>query len=162
MSSRDAALVSLLLLSGCGGAGPPVTQLIASMVLENETQFDLRELRVHRTADYSQASNLLKTVMPVNASVVFYGDGPYYVTVLREKYHLGPIEAFTTATPVTMDRGAAYRLVILDDSFRVETATREDPNTTKLPIVGDPPPDKGMHTTTSTNTMTSTTSTISH
>jgi hypothetical protein len=148
-------------LGACGSEAVPA-KLIASVVFDNQSRFDLDELRIHRMADYSSAPNLLKTAMLDMSQVVFYGDGAYYVTVLREKYHLGPILAFTTATPMTMERDKGYRLVILQDSFRLEMAERENPRTTKLAIIGDPPPDLTMTSSTSTTTRSSTESMSMH
>ncbi len=134
-------LLALLGLTACAEGGPPTVTLAASVVIVNESQYTLEELRVHRTPDYRSADNVLTSGLGIDEDILFYGDGEWYLTVLRERYHLGPILAFTTAQPIDLERERGYRLTVFDESFRLEDDTWLDPGAPGRLYYGDPYPD---------------------
>ncbi|MCB9655775.1 MAG: hypothetical protein H6729_16745 [Deltaproteobacteria bacterium] len=108
-----------LFLSACqGDAGPRGRPAFLS--IENQSQYDLLELRVHAEARYLDAQNLLTSPLRPGDALALYRSGDLYVTVYRERYQLGPIYAFTTAYPVRLSDDTGYRLIVFDESFRVE------------------------------------------
>jgi hypothetical protein len=115
-------LVLLTLLTACSGtenthppgAGP------ASLLIMNESQFDLLEVRKTLSAEYQGASNLADGPLPVNSSFVSHGSGAWWVTVFRIRYQGGPVVALTTTEPLELTDGTGYELIVFDESFRLE------------------------------------------
>jgi hypothetical protein len=91
----------------------------AAIVVENQSQYELRELRVHATASYLDAPNLLAAPLSIGASMELAGDGAFHLTFIREKYASGPELAFTTARPIDTAGARAVRVLVFDESFRV-------------------------------------------
>lgn len=136
----SAALTSVV-LAACGSNAPGIVPpgKNASVVIENESQYALRELRLHPRPPFLESTSVLKEAMGIRSSIVFYGSGSWYVTVFREKYKDGPVLAFTTSRAVVLERGHGYRLLVFDDSFRMTDEARWlDPQGAATPIAGDP------------------------
>jgi hypothetical protein len=116
---KSAALASML-LAACGAEGTHVQGGPASLLIMNESQFDLLEVRKTTGANYQGAANLAGGTLPVNASFVSHGSGDWWVTVLRIRYEGGPIVALTTKEPLELEDGNGYELIVFDESFRLE------------------------------------------
>ena len=130
MSSRM-TISAVILLASCLGAacedrGPgPLPKIeLASLVIENQSQYDLLELRVHGPESYRDASNVLQDKLQESLAVgetfVFHGLGARYVTVFRERNRGGPVVAISTTSPVSLAPNTGYGLLVFDESFRVE------------------------------------------
>lgn len=126
-----------LAATACAAEAPPRGK-IPSMLIVNDSQYQLVELRIHRSADYSTTPNMVTSAIDLSAELVYYGEGTHWVTVFREKYAMGPILAFTTATPIELMRQRGYRLHVFDESFRLESEAYLDPKEVDLPILGQP------------------------
>ena len=113
------ALIIVLLLAACadGGGGPLPGP--ASVLVHNRTQYTLQELRIHEAESYADATNTLTGEMEIDEQLVIHRDGPYYVTVLREKNRGGEVLAFTTGRPLSVTRGRGYKLEVFDEMFRL-------------------------------------------
>ena len=96
------------------------SDLPASVVVHNRSQYILHELRFHRSLPYLTARNVLEADLGIEGIYLFHGRGDWYVTVYREKYKDGPILAFTMAEPMRLSAGMGYRLDVFDESFRME------------------------------------------
>ena len=131
-------LIFTLLIS-CSSGGPPPGPA-GSVTIVNQSQYDLEELRVHDAPEYLGTQNLLANGLPIDAQILFYGEGDRWITVLRERYRNGPILAFTTSEPIAIEPAQGYRLTIFDESFRFEDATWIDPDTAGLQFYGEPFP----------------------
>ncbi len=133
-----------LVFIGCAEARPPPPPPpAASMLIENQSQFDLLELRIHRELDYAQTANLLSNAMAVDDAVVFYGTGQLWVTVFRETFRGGPIVALTTSAPVELEAQRGYQLIVFDQSFRLSNRGWITPGSTEHPSFGNPYPGGG-------------------
>lgn len=133
-----------LLFIGCAAAPPPPPPPPAgSVLIENQSQFDLLELRIHRGLDYAQTSNLLSSAMAVDDAVVFYGTGTFWITVFRETFRGGPIVALTTSAPVELEAERGYQLIVFDQSFRLSNRAWITPGSTGHPSFGNPFPGGG-------------------
>lgn len=132
-------LLGCLLILGCGAdANPPPVEAGAVRVT-NGSQYDLQQLRIHRTLDYLSINNLLETeAAPDEDLVVFYGEGGWYFTVIRERYLGGPPIALTTQEPVVLERAKGYLLTVFDQSFRVEQRPWIAPEEAQVPYFGQP------------------------
>jgi hypothetical protein len=109
-----AARTALLLLTGIAllGAEP-------SLQFENQSQYTLLELRIHDGPSYAAAENILGQPLDIGATVSADAEGPAYITFFREKFHRGPILAFTMPEPIVVREGQRYRITMFDQSFRV-------------------------------------------
>ena len=92
----------------------------AVMTVTNRSQFTLLELRMHGTASYATAPNLLAVPLTINATISHRGSGEYYVTTFRERFAGGPTVALTTETPISLADDHRYQLSVFDTSFRLE------------------------------------------
>ena len=124
------ALLSMLVLLGSCDAGPVDPPRDGSLLITNESQYDLVELRVHPHPDYLEVSNLAETGLAISGQIVFFGKGKWYVTAFRERYRRGPILAFTTSRPIEVAAEQGVRLIVFDESFRLEESTWIDPGPT--------------------------------
>ncbi|MBI2378945.1 MAG: hypothetical protein HYV07_33430 [Deltaproteobacteria bacterium] len=119
-----AVLAALFAGAACGSdVGPPLPPEgdgPASIVVDNESQYTLEELRFHRSEDYRASSNLLPTELAMGGEVVVHARGSWFVTVMREKNYRGPIRAFTTETSFAVADGVGYRLAVFDEQFRLQ------------------------------------------
>ena len=113
--------LSLALAVACGAEGPnPPPGKPAVMTVTNRSQFTLLELRMHGTASYATAPNLLAVPLTINATISHRGSGEYYVTTFRERFAGGPTVALTTETPISLADDHRYQLSVFDTSFRLE------------------------------------------
>jgi len=117
------AAAVLAILEGCPESGPSGDGGVGlgrgSVMIENQTQYLLTEIRIHEAASHLNAPNRLALPMEIGGELLFHGIGEYYVTVFREKHTLGPLIAFTTATPIDIAPGSGYRLLVFDQAFRL-------------------------------------------
>jgi len=90
----------------------------SSFRIVNQSQYQIRELRLHTTESYLDSPNLLSEPLEISEEYIFYGIGEWYVTVFREKYRDGPLIAISTANPVDLMSGQGIRLLVFDESFR--------------------------------------------
>jgi len=145
-------LFSALLISACASAGN-VFEPIPSLAIQNQSQFDLTELRIHTSPGFMSEKSVYPGVMKQNATLVFYGTGSFYVTAIRQQYEGGPSVAFTTDTPIELDLGYGYDLSVFDQSFRLKrNAKRLNPKLVTDPTTGDPGMPPSDEVTTSTRT----------
>ncbi len=116
------ALLCCLALAAiaCADGGPTPPGEPAVLIVTNRSQFTLLELRLHGTASYAEAQNVLAVPLTINATVSHRGSGQYYVTTFRERYAGGPTVALTTETPVSLVDDQRYQLSVFDTSFRLE------------------------------------------
>lgn len=137
---RSAILGFAMFAASCAGdsPGPPDVGRIAAMVIKNQSQYAMVDLRMHAEASYAAAPNVLPEAMDVGDELLYYGSGDRYFTFIREKYVMGPLLAFTTRDAVRMERNFGYEMVLFDESFRVETSTYVRPDRYQGLIVGDP------------------------
>lgn len=112
--------LSLAAALACGAEGPTPPGQPAVLTVTNRSQFTLLELRMHATASYAEAQNLLAVPLTINATISHRGSGQYYVTTFRERYAGGPTVALTTETPITLVDDRRYQLSVFDTSFRLE------------------------------------------
>lgn len=121
----------LALLAACGASDPlPPPSGPAMVVIENESQYLLEELRFHGSSDYRSQPNALEGPLAVGATGVFYRSGTTFVTVFREKFRGGDLLALTTESPVALEGDRGYRVKVFDLSFRVLPETYVPPPTT--------------------------------
>jgi hypothetical protein len=113
----------MLFLGACGADHSQYQSGPASLLIMNESQFDLLEVRKTESANYQDAANLAGGTLAVNASFVSHGSGEWWVTVLRIHYEGGPIVALTTQEPLELEDGDGYELIVFDQSFRLEPST---------------------------------------
>ena len=136
VSRKIAIVIGVHLVASCGerrDPGPVDVRQPASLVVENRSQFDLLELRIHESMEYVDAQDILQDALPIGGQYVFHGSGSRYVTVFRERNRGGPIIAVSTISPLNLSPETGYGLLVFDDSFRVEarewialTSTRAD------------------------------------
>lgn len=138
---RLALALTASLLGACAADGPPPDPPgpLPSVIIENQSQYTLLELRIHDEADYLESPNMIADPLALDDHVFFYGAGNVWVTVFREKYAMGPILAFTTASPISLYRGKGYRLIVFDESFRLLSEPYVEPEAADAPIVGGGP-----------------------
>lgn len=122
-------VVGAALLGACGGAaggtgGTGDTGTPPSLIVRNESQFVLLELKTHPTSDHTGAVNLLDALnagkpLPQTGQVeiVAFASG-LYVTVVREQVLNGPKIAITTGVGVQL-AGDSQTLLVFDESFRL-------------------------------------------
>ena len=127
---RRWTLVALLVLAACDSDGQAPPRGPASVTIVNQSQYELRELRVHEAASYNDAKNMLDSMMGVGESVVLHRSGEFFVTVFREKNRGGEVLAFTTGRPLNCADGTGYKLNVFDEAFRLENATWVKSSTT--------------------------------
>lgn len=109
--------------AACGGEPPiPPPEGPASLWIKNDSQFLLQELRIHDTPDYLRAANMLDVPMPIGLELLRHGSGTIYVTVVRERFAGGPPVGLTTEEPLELFDGTGYRLIVFDESFRLNDA----------------------------------------
>jgi hypothetical protein len=84
------------------------------MSIENQSQYEILELRLHPGPSYLESPNVLSGPLAIGATISERCDGPTYATVVREWYRGGPTVALTTSRPV--DSGT---LIVFDQSFRL-------------------------------------------
>ena len=117
------SLLAVMLLS-CGGDIPRIPTIVilpASLVIENRSQYEIQELRLHQQLEYEDAENVLDEPFVVGEKHVFHGLGSWNVTVFREKNRGGPVIAVSTLEPVALKPNEGYGLLVFDESFRVES-----------------------------------------
>jgi hypothetical protein len=111
----------LAFFAACGGDGPPGTPKgRASLIIENDSQYVIEDVRVHLTEDYLSTPSLLLAPLSLRATILRHGSGSMYVSVMREKYSGGPMIALTTIDPIELLDGTGYRLIVFDESFRLK------------------------------------------
>src|SRR5687767_55386 len=138
---RPSISFALLLCAACAeGRPPPPPGPVPSVLLENKSQYELRELRIHTDASYLEETNMLTELgaIAIDEQLVYYGEGSVYFTVFRERFAGGELWALTSAEPFSLTRGEGYRLSIFDLSFRLSEEPYVEPEETMLPILGDP------------------------
>lgn len=110
--------LALLANAACGDFGPPVPgpHLV---VIENQSQFDLLELRIHDTPDYRDAPNLLSAPMPPGTETSTVMEGRAYFTVMRERARGARTIALTTLQPFDIQDASWFQLIVFDESFRL-------------------------------------------
>ncbi|MBK8011836.1 MAG: hypothetical protein IPK13_10835 [Deltaproteobacteria bacterium] len=119
------------MFGACQGA-PEVRGEPAFLAIENQSQYELIELRVHSGIRYLETENLLASPLRPGDVRPLYGSGEFYVTVYRERYRLGPVYAFTTAYPIHLLDDTGYRLAVFDESFRLDEIPWRAPNSWRL------------------------------
>jgi hypothetical protein len=138
---RGRWIIFALLFTACGdGRPPPPPGPVPSVLLENKSQYELVELRVHRDASYLEETNMIAELgaIAIDEQLLYYGEGSTYFTVFRERFAGGEMWALTSAQPFNLERGKGYRLSVFDLSFRLNQETYVKPEETMLPILGDP------------------------
>lgn len=98
----------------------PSVRLPSSVVVVNQSEFDITELRFHRGPDYAAADNLLDVPLTATASVVVHTFGSWFVTAMHEKNRGGPIRAYTSETAFFIDGDLGYRLELYNQVFRMD------------------------------------------
>lgn len=119
-----ASLVAVAILAACGDdGGPPIPSdpRPASVIVENQSQYELQELRIHSepVSGYMKTQNRLESPMAIEGAFLFHERGDWYVTVFRERNRGGPMLALTTGEPISLTNASGYKLLVFDDSFRL-------------------------------------------
>jgi hypothetical protein len=114
-----AAFLAALAVGGCGSREDKAAPVSTSLSVWNRTQTDLLELRLHDSAGYTEATNLLTTPLAVESSLEVAFVQGQYVTVFRHRVANDDPMAFTTARALNEVAGAGYTLVVFDRSFRL-------------------------------------------
>jgi hypothetical protein len=155
-TSKLALATLIASASACGSEGGPGRPLpVASMTIVNESNFNLQELRLHQTPDFMAGTSAFPGgAMKINAELVLYGEGDWYVTAIHPVVAGTKPLAFTTQTPIAMTRGSAYELIVFDQSFRLKMLPRrvEPEDLDGRPSFGDPGPSSERLPGTSTTT----------
>ena len=110
--------ISFVSIMACAEAtDEPVIQN-SSFRIVNQSQYQIRELRLHTNESYLDSRNVLVEPLEIDEEYIFYGVGEWYVTVFREKYRDGPLIAISTANPIDLMSGQGIKLLVFDESFR--------------------------------------------
>jgi len=113
-------VLSLILLANisvaCAQGGLDLG-LKARITLQNHSQFQLNDLRLH-DGDPVRYNRIPGIPLAVDAELEFELDRQRYLTVVREKTRGGPQIALSTEAPLPVYRGL-YSLEIFDDAFRL-------------------------------------------
>lgn len=122
MKLRSGGAVLLFAFAvGCASEGAaPRPRGPSSIMVDNQSQYILEELRTHSTTQYIDAANVLETPMAINGTHLVHAERSVYVTVIRERNRGGPMLAFTTSRPLELTAQLGYRLLVFDDSFRLQ------------------------------------------
>jgi hypothetical protein len=112
-------ILLLAALSGCGEVTPPPYPGPYLVDLENQSQFELQELRVHGNSDDREASNLLSAPLAPESRTSTVLDGLYYVTVFRERARGARTIAVTSESPFAIEGADWFELIVFDESFRL-------------------------------------------
>lgn len=88
--------------------------------IENASQYDVTDLRLHEDPEYGDALNVLDAPLRAGETIELESDRAPFITFIREKYERGPLLAFTTARAIDVEIAPEYRVTIFDESFRVE------------------------------------------
>lgn len=88
--------------------------------IENASQYEITDLRLHEDPAYSTADNMLAGPLGVGETINVESDGALFITFFREKYAHGPLLAFTTSRSIDIKIAPRYQVTIFDESFRVE------------------------------------------
>lgn len=107
------------LLGACGEFGPVPPPVPARVDFENQSQFELLELRVHEDLDYRGAKNLLDAPMLPGTRTSTVLLGPIYVTVFRERARGARTIAVTSDQPLDLYGGSWFELFVYDEAFRL-------------------------------------------
>jgi len=114
-------VVIALITTACGSdIGPEPGP--ASLVIENNSQYVLHEIRMHETESYADAPKLNVEPLEIGVSLVHHETGTFFVTVMREKFAGGEDVALTTQFPIQLLGDNGYRLQVFDQSFRLDPA----------------------------------------
>lgn len=112
--------VSIFMASGCGEDSPsPNASVRGSLLIVNASQYQLQELRMHKSNIYLESTNVLLEPMEIGSDYVFHGLGNWNVTVYREKFSQGPLIAVSTGNHVVMESRIGQKLTVFDESFRL-------------------------------------------
>ena len=112
--------VTIFIASGCGEASPSPNSLVrGSLLIVNASQYQLQELRMHRSNAYLDTENVLLKPMEIGSDYIFHGLGNWNVTVYREKFSQGPLIAISTGNHVAMESEKGQKLTVFDESFRL-------------------------------------------
>ena len=106
-------------LSGCA-ADEPQAIGPSSVIIDNQSQYVLDEVRHHVDRDYSAAPNITQDGLLEGGTVLFHASGERFVTVFRVRNRGGPTIALTTDIPLSLGGLTGHRLMVFDDSFRLE------------------------------------------
>lgn len=90
------------------------------IVIENHSDLDLLEVRVHDDLDYSSAPNLLVDTLAADGIVEIPIRFGQRITVIRRRVEAGKRIAFTTGEDLSI-RGTGYTLIVFQESFRLLT-----------------------------------------
>ncbi|MBI2061351.1 MAG: hypothetical protein HYT87_16555 [Nitrospirae bacterium] len=120
--------------SGEEAVGPPpkpVCKLIEppppppEMILSNESQFALDELRIHPSANYRESPNVLAEPFVIGQSMKRVWRDSMNVTIIRLKVEYGARVAMTTPSPINgQPEATAHQLKIFDEAFRLSELTQ--------------------------------------
>lgn len=102
----------------CGASDPPPPTGPAYVVVENNSQFVLEELRFHTGDTYLESPNALTAPLAVSSTTSYYLEGTLYVTVFRERARGLSLLALTTAQPISLPGDQGVRVKVFDDAFR--------------------------------------------
>ena len=69
---------------GCADAQQDPTATRGSLRIVNQSQYQISELRLHKTESYLDASNVLPEPMEIDGEYIFYDIGEWYITVFHE------------------------------------------------------------------------------
>lgn len=130
LASTLACSLLLMMLGACAdGGGPgPTGRGPASLLIENNSQYVLDEVRIHAEPAYGDTPSMIPGKMQVGDLLVRHGSGSWWVTVIRPRYEGGPPVALTTETALELFDDNGYRLIVFDQSFRLASSpyiTRE-------------------------------------
>ena len=112
-------MISLVLYQvACGfdGPQPPGARPVE---VENQSQFSLEELRVHRDLDYRGARNLLLAPLLPGTRTSTVLEGSFYVTVFRERARGAKTIALTSEQALEIVDAPSFLLLVFDESFRL-------------------------------------------
>lgn len=114
-------VVLLLLLFGaaCGEFGPTPPPGQHLVVIWNQSQFELLQLKVHARPDHRDAPSLLEAPMPTGTETSTVVGGALYFTAVRERARGARAIALTTAEPLEIAGASWFELIVFDESFRL-------------------------------------------
>jgi hypothetical protein len=126
LSSRHLILALVAMLcTACADSTPTPSRLFSgyltvwnrnSVSPEQPTFFEILELHVHYTADFSGGTSLLEQPLAIDATIAVDFTSEQYVTVVRRR-NTGQNIALTTGSHLVID-SSCYVLEVFDEAFR--------------------------------------------
>lgn len=118
-TTRLLALLTILLALGCGELGPLPPPGPYRVVIENQSQFELMELRLHATPEYRDAPSLLEAPLAPGAETSTVTEGHLYFTAIRARARGARPIALTSLEPLWIRDAGWFELIVFDESFRL-------------------------------------------